>query len=301
MRGANRRRAQREMSDRRIAITGGRGRLAPGLANYLRGHGWEVDLFSREGGGGFRALSELTEPGHLAAFDAVLHLGWSSVPLVAEENPGIEEREDLPFARAMVAAAKECAAPPMLVFFSTAAVYGNTGDEPAAENAPCRPLGRYAAAKLEAEKIFTAAPRACVLRISNVFSAGCAKTRPQGIIPLLLESARTSCAVTIWGDGSAVKDYIAASDSHAAAASVLRHGLCGTFNVASGHALSVKELIRLVEQASGHRVPVSHAPHYAWDVERGVFSSQRLQSAAGWSPQVDPAQAIKDMAAAARR
>lgn len=288
------------MNNLRIAITGGRGRLAPGLAGFLREGGWEVELFSREGGGGFRALGELTESERLGAFDAVLHLGWSSVPLVAEENPGVEEREDLPFARAMVAAAKQCALSPMLVFFSTAAVYGNTGDEPATEDTPCRPLGRYAAAKLATEKIFAEAPRACALRVSNVFSAGCSKTRPQGIIPLLLESARTNRAVTIWGDGSAVKDYIAASDLHSAAVAVLRHGLCGTLNVASGHALSVNELIRLVEQASGHRVPVSHALHYAWDVEKGIFSSQRLQSAAGWSPQVDPAQAIREMAAAAR-
>lgn len=300
MRGADRRRAQREMNNPRIAITGGRGRLAPGLAGFLRESGWEVELLSREGGGGFRALVELTQPAHLAGFAAVLHLGWSSVPLVAEENPGIEEQEDLPFARAVVAAAKQCAAPPLLVFFSTAAVYGNTGDEPATEDAPCLPLGRYAAAKLAAEKIFAEAPRACVLRISNVFSPGCAKTRPQGIIPLLLESARIGRPVTIWGDGSTVKDYIAASDLHAAAAGVLRHGLCGIFNVVSGHALSVNELIRLVEQASGHRVPATRAPHYVWDVEKGIFSSQRLRSAAGWSPQVDPAQAIKEMAAAAR-
>ncbi len=297
MRSANRRRAQREMNKLRIAITGGRGRLAPGLAGFLREGGWEVELFSREGGGGFRALGDLTQPAHLAGFAAVLHLGWSSVPLVAEENPGIEEREDLPFARAMVAAAKECAAPPLLLFFSTAAVYGNTGDAPVTEDVPCHPLGRYAAAKLAAEEIFAEAPSACVLRISNVFSAGCAKTRPQGIIPLLLESARTDRVVTIWGDGSAVKDYIAASDLHAAVAGVLRQRLCGTFNVASGHALSVNELIRLVEQASGYRVPVTHAPHYAWDVVKGIFSSQRLQSAAGWSPQMDPAQAIRDMAA----
>ncbi len=288
------------MNNIRIAITGGRGRLAPGLAGFLRQGGWEAELFSREGGGGFRALVELTEPAHLAGFTAVLHLGWSSVPLVAEENPGIEEREDLPFARAMVMAAKECATPPLLVFFSTAAVYGNTGDEPATEQKPCRPLGRYAAAKLTAENIFAQAPRACVLRISNVFSPGCAKTRPQGIIPLLLESARTNRAITIWGDGRAVKDYLGASDLHSATAAVLRHGLCGTFNVASGHSLSVNGLIRLVEQASGHRVPVSHAPHYVWDVVKGIFSSQRLRSAARWSPQVDLTQAIKDMVAAAR-
>ena len=271
---------------RKVAFTGGRGRLAPGLANYLRGHGWEVDLFSREGGEGFRSLDELTDAAHLGVFDAVLHLGWSSVPLVSEENPGIEEREDLPFARAMVAAAKECAAPPILVFFSTAAVYGNTGDEPATEDTPCRPLGRYAAAKLTAEKIFAEAPRACVLRISNVFSPGCAKTRPQGIIPLLLESARTSRAVTIWGDGSAVKDYIAASDLYRAVEAVIASNLCGVFNVCSGCSLAVNDLVAIVEAEGRHSLQCIHQQHYIWDVEASRISSRKLQSVLGWAPEV---------------
>ena len=285
---------------RKVAVTGGRGRLAPGLAQRLRGEELNVELFSRTSGVGYRAIVELTEPGFLSEFDAVLHLGWSSVPLVAEENPGIEERGDLPFARAMVAAAKNCERPPLLVFFSTAAVYGNTGNTPATEDTPCRPLGRYAAAKLEAEKIFSEAPAYSVLRISNVFSPGCEKTRPQGIIPLLLESARTGQTVTIWGDGSAVKDYLAASDLQSAAAAVIARRLAGTFNVSSGQSLSVNQLIGMVEHASGHRVPVCHVPHYSWDVETAFISSDKLQSSSDWKPGADLVQAVENLAAAAR-
>lgn len=285
---------------RRVAVTGGRGRLAPGLAHFLRDEGWDVELFSRGPGGEYRDLAELTEPGHLTGIHAVLHLGWSSVPLVAEENPGIEERGDWPFARAVVAAAKSCERPPLLVFFSTAAVYGNTGNTPATEDTLCRPLGRYAGAKLEAEKIFAEAPSSSVLRISNVFSPGCEKTRPQGIIPLLLESARSGQTLTIWGDGSAVKDYLAASDLHAAAAAVMARGLTGTFNVSSGQSFSVNQLIEMVEHAGGHRVPVRHVPHYPWDVETAFISSQRLQASAGWKPETDLVQAIEKLAAAVR-
>lgn len=279
----------------KVAITGSRGRLAPGLTQFLRGRGWGVELFSRSGGDGLRGLDELVDSRHLGGFDAVLHLGWSSVPLVAEENPGLEEREDFPFIRTMAGAARECSSHPLLVFFSTAAVYGNTGGTPATEETPCRPLGRYAAAKLAAEELFARAPRSCILRISNVFNPGCAKTRPQGIIPLLLESARSNRPVTIWGDGNAVKDYIAAADLYAAVAGVLECGLCGIFNVASGHALSVNRLLELVEQASGHRIAIQYAAHYDWDVVRGVFSSRRLQEASGWAPTVNLERAIREM------
>ncbi len=284
------------MSRKRAAVTGGRGRLAPKLAGFLREHGWDVDLFSRTAGNDCEEIAELVSPENLACYDAVLHLGWSTVPLVAEENPGIEEREDLPLARAMVAAADACERAPQLVFFSTAAVYGNTDAVPADENTDCRPLGRYASAKLTAEKIFADAPAACVLRISNVFSAGCERTRPQGIIPLLIEAAQFGRPVTVWGDGNAVKDYISALDLNAAVLGAMERRLEGIFNVGSERVFSVNELIRLVEEASGRRISVHHSPHYSWDVERGIFSSKRLQQAIGWSPKIDPSEEIRLMA-----
>ncbi len=280
---------------KRLAITGGRGRLASGLGKFLEECGWVVEMFSREGGGGFREVIELTEPKHLGSFEAVLHLGWSSVPLVAEENPGIEEREDLPLARKLVEAAHACSTSPLLVFFSTAAVYGNTGDEGVTEEVECCPLGHYARAKLRAEEIFSTAPRSCALRITNVFSAGCVRTRAQGIVPLLLESCREGSLFTIWGDGTAVKDYLAVRDLHSAVHAVLEHGLTGTFNVASGHSLSINALIALVERAAGRTLSVRHTAHYAWDVEKAIVSSEKLQQSTDWMPMYDPAITIAEM------
>jgi nucleoside-diphosphate-sugar epimerase len=252
-------------------------------------------MFSRTAGGGCRQISELADPDVLGSLDAVMHLGWSCVPIVSEENPGIEEKEDLPLARAISVAATLCRRPPHLFFFSTAAVYGNTSCSPAKENHACAPLGRYAAAKLKAEKIFLDAPRATVLRISNVFGAGCTQTRPQGIIPVLVEACRSGSVVTVWGDGSATKDYIAVADLHGAVYSLMVHNQTGVFNIASGHVLSVNELVGLVSRAARRPLKVEHVEHYPWDVERACISAQRLRDTTGWKPAADPKSAIEAM------
>ena len=256
-------------------------------------------LVLTDGFRGYRRFVLACLPSALEQFDAVLHLGWSSVPLLSEENPGIEEAEDFPFARAMAAAAASCASPPLLVFASSAAVYGNTGDSVADEGADCRPLGRYAAAKREAETILSTAPRLCVLRITNVFGAGGGAERPQGIIPRLIEACRSGKEVTIWGDGSALKDYLAVGDLHEGLRRVLESGLTGVFNMASGHVLSVNELILLVESAVGARLLCVNTPHFEWDVACSRVSAAALRQRSGWSACIDPVHAIKQMAAGA--
>lgn len=278
-----------------IAITGGRGRLAAGVATHLRGAGNQVVLFSRKGDGNFRDVSSLARPEVLRTYDVVLHLGWSTVPMVSEENPGIEEVQDFPYVRNLVAAARQCEENPKLIFFSTAAVYGNTGDQAVMEEGICRPLGRYAVAKLEAERLCLDYDNACVLRITNVFSAGCPLTRPQGIIPVLLRAVRTGGVVEIWGDGTAVKDYIAAPDIHRAAEAAIVTDLRGVFNVSSGCSFSVNDLISLVEEACGRSIVRTCGPHHPWDVMVSHVSSEKLRRRTGWGPRLSPDDSVREL------
>lgn len=278
-----------------IALTGGRGRIAPGLANHLEQKGYLVQTFSRRGGDGLRDIADLCKPEALSSFDTILHLGWSSVPLLAEQQPGIEDRNDLPLARALLEATRSCLSAPKIVFFSTAAVYGNTDTLPVDEDHICRPLGRYATSKLEAEKIFLNAPRSAVLRITNIFGAGCALTRSQGIIPLLVEAARSGKTISIWGDGGAAKDYVSVEDLYRAVDLILRSDLRGVFNIASGHVLTVNQLVSLVSESSGLPIRKEHVPAFPWDVQQAYVSSCRLQSLTGWQASVDPQSAIAAM------
>lgn len=284
------------MTGRRVAITGARGRLASGLIHAVEREGAGVVRFSRRADTDHRPLETLGDRDVLREFDAILHLGWSTVPLVSEQDPGREQREDLVFLRRLAAAVSALSDPPQLVFFSTAAVYGNTPMRPATEETDCAPLGRYAAAKWEAEKLLEKVPRACRLRITNVFGS-LSTEKPQGIIPLLYRACHGGTPVTIWGDGSATKDYLHEDDLGAAVVAVLRARLSGVFNVASGHSLSLHEIIDLVETASRKRLAREHAAHYPWDVTRSMVSSARLTAATGWRAAHHPADSIRQMMA----
>jgi UDP-glucose 4-epimerase len=280
------------MKGLRVAVTGARGRLAPGVMDVVSRAGGAVTAFSRTPDERHRGLSTLTDPEVLGEFDAVLHLGWSSVPLVSEQNPGLEEREDLVFLRELATAARQQKT--RLIFFSTAAVYGNTRPHPATEETPCAPLGRYARAKLAAEDLVLAVPGSCILRATNVFGP-LSTEKPQGIIPLLYRACHTGSPVKIWGDGSATKDYVHVDDFSEAVVAVLRTELSGIYNVASGHSLSIAEIITLVEAASRRKLVREHVAHYPWDVEYSVVSPARLAVAAGWRAAHNPVDSIRQM------
>ena len=284
------------MISKRVAITGGKGRIAPGLVRFFRISGYQVEVFSRTAGTGCHAIEELLSPMFFGTFDALVHLGWSSVPRLSEENAGIEAKEDLPLAHKICSLAAESSNPPQIVFFSTAAVYGNTGLEFAVEDSVCRPVGRYAAAKQAAEEIFLKAPRACILRVTNVFGSFGKNIRPQGIVPMLIKACRSGKTFTLWGDGRMTKDYISVNDVYRAVEKVVRSSHCGVFNVSSGQSFSVLQLVDIITSAIGRHISVVQEEPFPWDIELSFVSSQRLQKVTGWKPEDDPASTIFAMA-----
>ena len=291
------------MKPMRIAVTGGRGRLAPFISARLREGDAEVVSFSRSAGDHFQDISLLTEPRILSAFDAILHLGWSTLPLTSEEKPGLEEETDLPLLKDILDACAAVQRPPFLVFFSTAAVYGNTIVS-ATEETPCKPLGGYARAKLMAEEAIRAACtrhrrlRCGILRVSNVFGSVAGPTKPQGVIPRICRAIHDGTLMLIWGDGENTKDYLFLDDFLDAVQAVVTCGLTGTFNVASGQSLSVNKIISIVESLTARKLNVAHRAAFSWDVSISQVCAQKLRKATGWHVRHDLAEAIREVAEA---
>lgn len=276
----------------RVAITGGRGRLAPLAARFFSDRKHDAVLFSRQSGEGCASLWDL--PDQLSEFDAVFHCAWSSVPLVAERSPGGVAEHDLPFLRKLL----EAPGNPLVIFPSSAAVYGNTGPSPAAEDRPPAPLGEYARGKLRAEKLLAESGKpACVLRVSNLIGERPDPRQPQGILPRLIHAANANDVVTLWGDGSATKDYLHCQDLFSALDRILSRRLAGLYNVSSETSVSLLDLIALVEKETGRSVRVRQAPHYDWDVSFSRVSNRRLREATGWAPRFSLPEAVKEVVA----
>lgn len=280
---------------KRVGLTGGRGRLAPLIVRHLRTEGFEVRVFSRSAGEGFEALEDLTQPATWADLDALVHCGWSSVPLTAERDPGITARMDLPFLQEALRAASEAKSNLHWVFLSTGAVYGNTGAEAVTESTRPEPRGAYARGKWEAEKSLAAGAKdSAILRISNLLGEKPDPTRPQGILPRLIHAVKTGEELALWGDGHATKDYLHCQDFLTALTTVLEQRHTGVWNVSKGESVSLLDLVAQVEALAGHKLRLRHEPHFDWDVSFSRISSKKLQEATGWTPTVNVREAVEE-------
>jgi UDP-glucose 4-epimerase len=201
-----------------------------------------------------------------------------------------------------------------LVFSSTAAVYGEAGEKPIAEDAPLHPLNPYGRAKLAAEWLIEDAASAwglnyVVLRYFNVAGAD-----PQGRSgqcgPESTHLLRVACetalgkrpGMEIFGtdyptpDGTALRDFIHVSDVAAAHLSALDHlsaqGGRYTFNLGYGRGYSVRQVIEAVERVTGKALHHRAAPRRAGDSAAIVADSSLIKSVLSWSPQHDDLERI---------
>lgn len=272
----------------KVAVTGAGGRVAPLLIRELSIGGHKVIPYSRTASGAIRSLGAFD-----GDVDCVVHCAWSRLPFEAEADPDHFARVDLPLLRRILDATQASGA--RVVFLSSGAVYGNTGPESVDETRPPAPLGIYARGKLAAESCLAklAPERSLILRTTNLlFSAGRNTDRPQGVLPKLVTAAKEGRNFELWGDGTAVKDYIHQQDFLSAFTALLNSHARGIFNVGSGTSLSLQEILAIVETTTGLRVPVVRRPHFDWDVSQSHISVKKLMATTGWSAEMSSEEAV---------
>jgi UDP-glucose 4-epimerase len=289
----------------RIFVTGGRGRLASLVADHFRAPAHAVTLFSRQHGPGFQPLDSLCDPAVLAEADTIFHLAWSSLPATSEKHPGTEQQQDLPLLEKLLSALASTpeASRAHLVFFSTGgAVYGNAPGRPNREEDDCHPIGSYGRAKLAAEQlIIQQASRGSlkytILRISNPYGYPVPSNRAQGLIPHALRCGVSGQDLTLWGDGTAKKDFLYYTDFLSGLEEVLLKNLNGTFNLCAGESHSVREVIAMTEQLMGRKISLKVSLPLAWDVQDSRLDNSRFKAATAWCPQVTLEEGLRRSAA----
>ncbi len=294
---------------KRIILTGGRSRLAGIIHPSLVAAGAQLTSLSRSEGGVHLGLENLFVNNLVDQADTVLHLAWSTVPLSSERHVGLEWEQDIPFLIKLLKAI--CASPNRenlhFVFFSSGGtVYGNAREgRPSRESDPCAPIGWYGHAKLAAERLIEEYGQRhglayTILRISNPYGFPVPTHKPQGLVPFLLNSARTGTPFSLWGDGTARKDFLYHTDFTAALEQVIRVRPNGVFNVSHGESHSVNEVIQCVEQTLGKKIPIQRAPANSWDVHDSLLDNTKLSTAISWRPTVNLAKGIRRTVAQAK-
>jgi UDP-glucose 4-epimerase len=161
-----------------------------------------------------------------------------------------------------------------IVFASTGgAIYGEC-DRPAPEHAPRRPLSPYGASKLAAEEYLAVYNRLhdtkhVSLRYGNVYGPRQDPHGEAGVVAIFLGRLARGEAPHVYGDGQQERDYVYVAD--VAAASLAAAGRAGVFNVGTGIATSVLQLLQECTRVTGVEIEPVFDPPRAGELQRSVL------------------------------
>ncbi|MGC2518253.1 MAG: UDP-glucose 4-epimerase GalE [Burkholderiales bacterium] len=239
-------------------------------------------------------------------FDAVIHFAGLKAVGESVEKP-IEYYDNNVQGALVLCRAMAEAGVGMLVFSSSATVYGNPSSVPIREDAPLGATNPYGHSKLMVERILgdvaasnSAAWRIALLRYFNPAGAhpsGLIGEDPQGVpnnlMPYVAQvAAGVRKKLRVFGsdyptrDGTGVRDYIHVVDlarGHLAAMETMQREQRGiTVNLGTGRGISVLEAVRAFERASGRPIPYEQVARRAGDVAECYADPSLAEKTLGW-------------------
>lgn len=237
-----------------------------------------------------------------APVDGVLHFAAKSLVSESMEDPAKYWHGNLDVSLALLDSMRRHDVK-SLVFSSTAATYGEPDVVPIAEDAPTRPTNPYGATKLAIDYAITSYCNAyglgaTSLRYFNVAGAyegiGENHITETHLIPIVLQVALGyRDKIMMYGDdwptkdGTCVRDYIHIrdlADAHVLALQANSPGTHQIYNLGSGDGYSVREVVEVCREVTGHPIPAEVAPRRAGDPATLIASSERIRNSLGWEP-----------------
>ena len=286
-----------------ILVTGGCGFVGANLVPELLARGHAVRVFDDFSAGGPERLAphgdvEVVQgdvrdaeavAGAAAGAEAVIHLAAAGNVADSVADPfGNFEVNAHGTLCTLQAAARAGAA--RFVFASTGGALIGDAPPPVDESSLPRPISPYGASKLCGEGYCHAFRGAyglptIALRFANV--DGPRSERKRGAVTRFVRAALDGSPITIYGDGSATRDFIHVRDLCAGIVAALdARELDGVLHLASERETSVRELARLVLDAAGAEVPVEHVDRRPGEVERNFAIAARAREVLGWRAEI---------------
>jgi len=238
--------------------------------------------------------------------DAVMHFAAFAYVGESMQAPGLYFNNNVAGTLQLLEAMREEQVK-KIVFSSTCATYGHPVAIPISEDHPQRPVNPYGESKLMVERLLywygnIHGFASVALRYFNAAGADpegelgeCHEPEPH-LIPLALSAASGSRgALDVYGsdyptpDGTAIRDYLHVTDLADAHVAALRYlddgGARDVFNLGTGVGYSVRQVVKMVEQVAGRKVPVRECPRRSGDPASLIAEASKATRVLGWRPE----------------
>jgi GDP-4-dehydro-6-deoxy-D-mannose reductase len=301
----------------RILVTGGNGFVGRYAVAALKAHGYEVLSASRaiEADSAWFDLKDgesIANAVSAAKPDVIFHLAARSFVPEALKSP-LPTYEDNTIGTARLIEAvreyKKTGTSPRIIFASTADVYG-VRPGPLHEELPLSPSTPYGASKAAAEAILQASRHSFhvdfnVGRCFNLIGPG---QNERFALPSfarqLAEIAKGAEPLMHVGNLEAQRDFLDVRDCVAALILLAERGKSGeAYNICSGRAYSVREVLEGLIRVAGVRVEIREDPKRTRTLDNpiSVGDNSKLRAATGWTPKYTLEKSLRDLYAYALR
>lgn len=177
---------------------------------------------------------------------------------------------------------------PKVVFASSSSVYGRAERFPSRETDELHPVSPYGVTKAAGEQLLAAfaaehGVQGVALRYFTVYGP---RQRSDMAIHKWIRAALEGTTITVFGDGSVVRDFTDVND--VVDATILGADLPGgtVANVAGGSPVDLNQLLDMIRSLTGRELTIQRIEEAKGDPKRTGGDTTRIQQLAGWSPAV---------------
>ena len=191
------------------------------------------------------------------------------------------------------------------IFSSSASIFGDPQYTPMDEDHPKQPINPYGMTKLIGESLLADYARAyglkycafryfCAAGDSQDSSIGEAHDPETHLIPVMINATRKNAPFKVFGndyatrDGSCIRDFVHVLDlaeaHYLGMKYITENDTSDCFNLGSGVGFSVLEMIKVLENIAGKKVPYVITDRREGDPESLVASYDKANKLLGWVP-----------------
>jgi UDP-glucose 4-epimerase len=295
----------------RALVLGGNGFIGSHLTDELLRLGWDVTVLDFQN----RRYDPTPSPVHfihgsltqsylvreaLAGADVVFHLAWATIHEVSNEDPAADVTANLVPAIHLLEACRQQGVRRVVFTSSGGTVYGPAREWPIPESHPQNPINAYGITKLAVEKYLEMFNHLygldyAVLRPSVPYGPRQNPLGRQGAAAVFLYRVAQGLPITIWGDGSVVRDYFYVTDlvSALVAAAERDFNEHRIFNIGGPEEVTLNCLLEQVEKTVGMKAVVDYQPDRKFDASRIVLDTSLARRVLDWRPAVPLSEGLR--------
>lgn len=215
--------------------------------------------------------------------EVVYHLVSTTVPTTSNQHISQELVSNVIFSANLFEACIRCGVKKVVFISSGGTVYGKEAGCPLQEKTATNPISSYGIQKITIEKLlylyrYMYGLDYRIIRLANPYGP---YQRPNGILGVVTTftyKALKGEDITVYGDGSVVRDFIYIDDAIRAIVKIVKgENKYRTFNLGCGYGTSIKQVLKTIENVLGMKVNISYVEGRKVDVPVNYLDISRYE------------------------